>query len=40
MTIAISAGTHNISAAPVILAVLIIAAVGYLIWRRSRNRPE
>jgi hypothetical protein len=40
MTIAISVGAHNISAAPVILAVLIIAAVGYLIWRRSRNRPE
>jgi hypothetical protein len=38
MTIAISVGAHNISAAPVILAVLILAAVGYVIWRRSRSR--
>jgi preprotein translocase subunit YajC len=40
MTIAIEAGTHNISAAPVILAVIIIGvAIYFIMRRRSRRNP-
>jgi uncharacterized protein HemX len=40
MTIAVSAGAHNISAAPVILAVIIIGIVTYLITQRRKNRSN
>ena len=40
MTIAIAAGTHNISAVPIILAVLIIGAAIYFFMRRRRNPPN
>jgi LPXTG-motif cell wall-anchored protein len=40
MTIAMKIGTHNLSAVPVILAVIIIGVASYFIWRRRRNQPN
>jgi hypothetical protein len=40
MTIAMAIGTHNLSAAPVILAVIIIGAIVYVLWKRRRARPK
>jgi LPXTG-motif cell wall-anchored protein len=40
MTIAMSAGTHNLSVAPVIAAVIIIGIAVYFIVRRRRNSPN
>ena len=36
MTIAMAIGTHNLSAAPVILAVIIIGAIVYVLRKRRR----
>jgi hypothetical protein len=33
-------GTHNLSAVPIILAVIIIGVAIYFIVQRSRNRPN
>jgi cytochrome c-type biogenesis protein CcmH/NrfF len=38
MTVAMTIGTHNLSAVPVILVVLIIGVAIYVIKRR-RTRP-
>jgi preprotein translocase subunit YajC len=38
MTLAIAIGTHNLSAVPIILAVVVIGAAVYFFWRRSRNQ--
>jgi hypothetical protein len=40
MTLAIAIGTHNISAVPVILAVVVIGAAVYFFWQRRRNQPK
>ena len=40
MTIAIAIGTHNLSAVPILLAVIIVGVVGYFIWQRRRNQPN
>jgi hypothetical protein len=40
MTIAIAVGAHNISAVPLILAVIIIGVAIYFIMRRRRNPPD
>ena len=40
MELAIAAGKHNLSAVPVILAVIIICAAAYYIWRRRKNQPN
>jgi hypothetical protein len=40
MPIAIAIGQHNLSAAPVILAVIIIAVAIYFFWQHRRNRPS
>jgi hypothetical protein len=37
MTIAMKIGTHNLSAAPIILAVIIIGVAIYFIVQRRRN---
>lgn len=39
MEIAIAIGKHNLSAAPVILAVIIIAVAIYFFWQRRKNQP-
>jgi hypothetical protein len=39
MTIAMAIGTHNLSAVPIILVVIIIAIAGYFRWRR-RSQPN
>jgi preprotein translocase subunit YajC len=39
MTIAATIGTHNISAVPVIVAVIIIGVAIYFIMRRRRKSP-
>jgi hypothetical protein len=38
MTTAMSVGSHNLSAGPVILAVIIIG-VAYFRWQRRRRPP-
>lgn len=40
MTIAMAIGTHNLSAVPIILAVIIIGIVGYFMWQRTRKQPN
>ncbi len=41
MTIAMSTGTHNLSAVPIIIIALIIIGVAiYLIRKRRSNRPN
>lgn len=40
MTIAMTIGTHNLSAVPVILAVIIIGVAIYLIMQRRRKPPN
>jgi hypothetical protein len=39
MTIAMNIGTHNLSAVPVILAVIIIGVAIYFIMQRRRKPP-
>ncbi len=40
MTIAMAIGPHNLSAVPVIIAVIIICVASYLIMRRLRKPPN
>ena len=41
MTIAMSTGTHNLSAVPlIILALIIIGVAVYFIRKRRRNPPN
>jgi hypothetical protein len=40
MELAIAVGQHNLSAAPVILAVIVIAVAAYFIWQRRKNQPN
>ncbi len=40
MEVAIAVGQHNLSAAPVILAVVLIGAVIYFFWQRRKNQPN
>ena len=40
MTIAMAIGTHNLSAVPIILAVIIIGIAVYFMWRRRRKQPQ
>jgi hypothetical protein len=40
MELAIAVGKHNLSAAPVILAVIVITVVAYFIWQRRKNQAN
>jgi hypothetical protein len=40
MTVAIAIGKHNLSVAPVIIAVIIIGVAIYFIWKRRSGRPN
>ncbi len=40
MILAIAIGTHNLSAVPVILAVVVIGVAVYVIRQRRRNQPN
>jgi hypothetical protein len=40
MSIALAIGAHNLSVAPVIVAVIIIGVAIYFMLQRRRNRPN
>jgi hypothetical protein len=40
MTIAMAVGTHNLSVAPIILAVIIIGVAIFFAMRRRRKPPN
>ena len=40
MTVAMAIGTHNLSVAPIIIAVIIIGVAVYFIRQRRRNNPN
>ena len=40
MTIAMAVGTHNLSVAPIILAVIIIGVVAFFAMRGRRKPPN
>jgi hypothetical protein len=40
MTVAIAIGKHNLSVAPIIIALIIIGVAIYFIWKRRSGRPN
>jgi hypothetical protein len=40
MTVAMAIGKHNLSVAPIIIALIIIGVAVYFIWKRRSDRPN